>query len=223
MELLPRQGLLINRLIFSLFVFGTITAAVFLLHRSGSSLAAITIPALWGLGALLPGWKGDFPPPVLGLVTPLFQKGMKYFLLSSVIVFPLYAAVFYASRHLGFSIPAGTAPAGRSILTIIVYNIAVVAFFEELFFRGYLFDRFEETSRQIFTGDRIMFWVPVTSTAFLFGAAHVALDLDPARMAVFFPALLFGWLRARTGSLVAPILSHATANVIFEMLTRSVG
>lgn len=222
MEFLPRQGPPINRLIFSLFVFSTLTAAVFLLHRSGTPLAAISIPALWGLGALLPGWKGDFPPPVLGLVPPLLQRGIKYFLLSSVIVFPLYAAAFYTSRHLGFPVPAGTALAGRPVLMIIVYNIAIVAFFEELFFRGYLFDRFEEASRQVFTGDRITFWVPVTATAFLFGAAHVALDLDPARISVFFPALLFGWLRARTGSLVAPILSHATANVVFDMLIRSV-
>jgi len=212
----------IRRLIFGLFVCGIVTAAVSMVHRVEMSLAAIMIPALWGLGALLPGWRGEFPPPVLGLVRPLFQRGMKYFLLSSLIVFPLFAAAFYASRHFGFFVTASTASAGMPMLKIIVYNFTVVAFFEELFFRGYLFDRFKEASRYLFGGDRLTFWGPVAATAFLFGAAHVAVDLDPARMSVFFPALLFGWLRARTGSLIAPILSHATANVVFELLMRSV-
>ena len=219
---LPRQEPAINRLIFSLFVLGALTGAVFLLHRSNSSLAAILIPALWGLGALVPGWNGDFPPPVIGLARPLFKRAMKYFILSSAVVFPLYAIAFYISLHLGVFVPAGTAWPGMSLFQIIVYNLAVIAFFEELFFRGYLFGRFEEASRHIFNADRIIFWAPVTATAFLFGAVHVAVDLDPARMAVFFPGLLFGWLRAKTGSLVAPIASHATANVVVDLLIRSV-
>lgn len=221
MELFPRQERHIRHLVQSLFLFGAITAAVSLLHKADTSLAAILIPALWGLGALLPGWNGQFPPPVLGFVRPLFQRGMKYFLLSSLVVFPLFAVVFYTAQHFDYWVPAGTASVGIPLLKVIVYNIAVVSFFEELFFRGYLYERFEEASRCLFEEDRLIFWVPVAATAFLFGAAHVAVDLDPARMSVFFPALLFGWLRAKTGSLIAPILSHATANVVFEVLVRS--
>ena len=222
MEPYNSQGPEIRRLVFSLFVCSVVTAAVTIIHRVDLQVAATLIPALWGLGALLPGWKGGFPPPVLGLTRSLLLRGFKFYILSSAVIFPLYAFLFYASRHFGFFVTASTATAGIPILKIIVYNIAIVAFFEELFFRGYLFDRLEEASRCLFGEPRLTFWIPVTATAFLFGAAHVAVDLDPARMAVFLPALLFGWLRAASGSLIAPILSHATANAVFTMLIRSV-
>jgi membrane protease YdiL (CAAX protease family) len=32
--------------------------------------------------------------------------------------------------------------------------------------------------------------------------------------ATFFPGLLFGWLRERTGSIFPPILAHVAANIV---------
>jgi membrane protease YdiL (CAAX protease family) len=40
------------------------------------------------------------------------------------------------------------------------------------------------------------------------------------RLAVFFPALLFGWLRARTRGIGAPVLFHALCNILASTLTR---
>ena len=45
----------------------------------------------------------------------------------------------------------------------------------------------------------------------------------PARLAVFFPALLFGWLRARTGGIGASVCLHAICNVYSQMLGRGYG
>ena len=41
---------------------------------------------------------------------------------------------------------------------------------------------------------------------------------NPQRLAVFFPALLFGWMRARTGSIAAGALYHALCNVLADTL-----
>jgi membrane protease YdiL (CAAX protease family) len=45
----------------------------------------------------------------------------------------------------------------------------------------------------------------------------------PARLAVFFPALLFGWLRARTGGIGASVCFHAICNVYSQLLGRGYG
>jgi len=45
----------------------------------------------------------------------------------------------------------------------------------------------------------------------------------PARLAVFFPALVFGWLRARTGGIGASVCFHASCNVYSLLLGRGYG
>jgi membrane protease YdiL (CAAX protease family) len=41
------------------------------------------------------------------------------------------------------------------------------------------------------------------------------------RLATFFPSLLFGALRDRTGSIVAPILVHVACNLFMEITVRA--
>jgi membrane protease YdiL (CAAX protease family) len=45
----------------------------------------------------------------------------------------------------------------------------------------------------------------------------------PTRLAVFFPALLFGWLRARTGGIGASLTFHMLCNVYSQALGRGYG
>jgi membrane protease YdiL (CAAX protease family) len=88
---------------------------------------------------------------------------------------------------------------------------AAVAFSEEFFYRGYLTLRFEER------------WRPVTSAlvaAALFSLGHL-LTPTPWRLLVFFPALLFAWLRSRTGTIVGAAIAHFLCNVWLLVLERS--
>jgi membrane protease YdiL (CAAX protease family) len=39
---------------------------------------------------------------------------------------------------------------------------------------------------------------------------------------VFFPALLFGWLRERTGTIVGSTLFHAACNILSRVVAASV-
>jgi membrane protease YdiL (CAAX protease family) len=100
-------------------------------------------------------------------------------------------------------------------------QIVVVAVPEELFFRGYLMGRLEErwpSTRALF-GARVG-WPLLVSSA-LFALGHLLVDFDAQRLAVFFPALAFGWMRARTGSIAAGALFHALCNLLSEVLHTS--
>jgi membrane protease YdiL (CAAX protease family) len=58
------------------------------------------------------------------------------------------------------------------------------------------------------------------ATQALFAAGHLV-TLQPWRLATFFPGLLFGWLRARTGGVVAPAVAHALSNLLLLFLEAS--
>ena len=97
---------------------------------------------------------------------------------------------------------------------------AAVAFAEEFFYRGYLTLRFEESwpPRMRILGAPLGRAAIVA--ALLFALGH---PLDPAtwRLAVFFPALVFAWLRARTGTIVGAAICHFIFNVWLLLLERA--
>ena len=55
----------------------------------------------------------------------------------------------------------------------------------------------------------------------LFALGHLLVIPNPQRLAVFFPALVFGWMRARTGSIAAGATFHALCNVVSDVLHTS--
>jgi CAAX protease family protein len=85
---------------------------------------------------------------------------------------------------------------------------AAVAFSEEFFYRGYLTLRFEERLRPV----PAAVWAAV-----LFALGHL-LTPAPFRLLVFFPALLFAFLRNRTGSIVGASITHWLFNVALLLL-----
>ncbi len=100
---------------------------------------------------------------------------------------------------------------------IAVSQFIVVALPEETLFRGYLQTRLERRfpSRSV-CGIPVGWAIPLSSAAF--ALCHFAVIPAPQRLAVFFPSLLFGFLRHRTGSLVAPIVFHGACNVLGDTL-----
>ncbi len=101
---------------------------------------------------------------------------------------------------------------------IVLAQLLLVAFPEEFFYRGYL-----QTSLQRLLPWRLDLKIVHTSAAILltsalFAIGHVVIDPRPQRLAVFFPSLLFGFLRDRTHTLVACIVYHAACNLMVEAL-----
>jgi uncharacterized protein len=132
-----------------------------------------------------------------------------------------FAEVFapVCSRWLGLSGAAFHLPPDFALLAL--SQVVVVAVPEELFFRGYLMGRLEER----WPSTRRLFGAPVGKpllvSSVLFALGHVLVDFDLQRLAVFFPALAFGWMRARTGSIAAGVTFHALCNLLSAVLHES--
>jgi membrane protease YdiL (CAAX protease family) len=208
--------------LFCIASFAVVTAVVSLIYQAGLSFGPVLIPATWGLGAILPLRSGEGDLLTFGVTTPHWQKNLKYYLLSSAVIFPLFAVGFRLYVHEDLSPTVNTFFGGVSLPRWLLYNFLAVALFEELFFRGFVQGRFENFVKARFMSPAAVFCVPILISSFLFALAHAAVYLDHLRLVVFFPGLLFGWLRAKTGSLLAPILSHGTANLVFMLLLGSV-
>lgn len=105
---------------------------------------------------------------------------------------------------------------------LLTFNqVIVVALPEEMFFRGYLLGRLESR----WPARRRLLGAPVGRalivSAALFALGHFLVDFNPQRLAVFFPALVFGWMRARTGSVAPGTAYHALCNLVSEILHTS--
>lgn len=98
-------------------------------------------------------------------------------------------------------------------------QLLVVALPEEALFRGWMQTRLGDR----WPARRRLLGVDVDVRALLLQAAlfallHFASIPHPARLAVFFPGLLFGWIRAWRGGIGAAMLFHALCNVLAELL-----
>lgn len=102
----------------------------------------------------------------------------------------------------------------------VIDQLFVVALPEEFFYRGYLQARLKAAWPR---GARV-FGVTVGPafllTALLFALGHLAV-FQVSRLAVFFPALLFGYLRERTGTVLGCTLLHAIFNLYALFLEAS--
>lgn len=102
----------------------------------------------------------------------------------------------------------------------VVDELFVTALPEEFFYRGWLQARL----KRVWPGGAHLAGVVVGPafllTAALFAVGHLAI-FQASRLAVFFPALLFGWLRERTGTVVGSTLFHAACNILAKVVAAS--
>jgi membrane protease YdiL (CAAX protease family) len=103
----------------------------------------------------------------------------------------------------------------------VLVQLLVVGLPEEVFYRGLLQPRL-----QLVLPPRLRIlgapfgWATVV-TSLLFALGHYLVDFAPGRLAVFFPSLLFGWIRNRTGSVAAGAVFHGLSNVLLAILNRA--
>jgi len=100
-------------------------------------------------------------------------------------------------------------------------QLVVVAIPEELFFRGYLMARLERRWKPTRTVLGVPVGLALVVSSALFAVGHILVVPNPQRLAVFFPALVFGWMRARTGSIAAGACFHALCNLVADVLHTS--
>lgn len=182
-----------------------------------------------------PRAPSEFGLALGGLVepAPLDQRRMLFetaralgqALLVGALVLPLftigYILWFAPSRsfdvHAAFGFGGPTAP--FAVLDLMLAHLLVVALPEEAFFRGYLQSSLTPRSSP---GLRSVILANLLTSA-IFALGHYATDPNPSRLAVFFPSLLFGLIRTRTGGVGASIFFHTLANLTSAFLAAGFG
>jgi membrane protease YdiL (CAAX protease family) len=119
--------------------------------------------------------------------------------------------------------PKGAGAAIAAYVHHVLGQLLVIGLPEEAFYRGYLQTAFDDVWRPRWRVLGALIGPGLLVTSVLFALGHVLTKVDPNRLAVFFPSLLFGWLRARTGGIGAPIALHALCNLFASFLGRSYG
>jgi hypothetical protein len=104
------------------------------------------------------------------------------------------------------------------LITGVLLQALVVALAEELYFRGYL----QERLARIWPLGQRLFGAPfgraIIAGSAVFALAHFVGEYRFDRLGPFFPALVFGMLRARSGTIAGAIAFHAYCNVLGELL-----
>ena len=141
-------------------------------------------------------------------------------LLLMAVIFPFfwlgYRAAWRPHMHFSFHLPA-------SLFDEVAGQLVVIALPEEAFFRGYLqssLDRAWAPRWRILGADLGPGWLVAAA---IFAVGHYLTIHHPARLAGFFPALVFGWLRKRTGGVGSSLLFHAACNIFSATLGRGYG
>jgi membrane protease YdiL (CAAX protease family) len=181
----------------------------------------------------------DYGVPLFGLrdarTWRAFGRGALVALAVAAVVFPAFAAGFWAYGellpHLPQRVAAALAPYTGTprlalrlpdgLATLALVQLLVVALPEEMFYRGFVQTAWARRAPErgvTVLGARLgagFLW-----TQLLFAAGHLVV-LEPWRLGTFFPGLLFGWLRARTGDVAAAVVLHALSNLFIATLEAS--
>jgi hypothetical protein len=174
------------------------------------------------------------PAARYGLSCTHAGRALTLVMLAIILTFPPYALGLHTVRHgllFGNAAPGVASPFAwftwlsqssqvwPRALQVLLWELFFVALPEEFFYRGYVQGRLSV----LFSGRcrvlRTSVGVPLPASAALFALHHWLVSPAPERLLVFFPALLFGWLREASRSLVAPALFHAACNLFAILLT----
>lgn len=150
-----------------------------------------------------------------------FFKSIAAFAISVLIVFPPYlvCAHFWMLNVFHYH---GFHPAPPLIFAEpLLYQMLMVALPEEFFFRGYLQTALNNRFKPRWRFLGIAFGWGLILTSLIFAFAHSVIELQWWHFSIFFPSLLFGYLKERCGSITAPVLFHAFSNSIMVWFQAS--
>jgi membrane protease YdiL (CAAX protease family) len=208
-----------------------------LVGHLGSALVAVVLL----YAPVFVAWRRGDDLVAYGFTSQPLGKGLAYAAVAVLVIAPAFAVgyiIFYdtvcdpSSSFHGLGLPGVCARfAGWRVqlpeldlpfAELALVQLVVVALPEELFFRGFVHEMLERAippSRRILGGG--IGWALVISSL-LFALIHLPKQGDPRALATFFPGLLFGWLRSATGSILASTLTHASSNLLVNVVEKMV-
>jgi len=160
-------------------------------------------------------------PSMLRMLCQLVVQALRELLAAlrvCALLFPPFITGFYYwhAPARPFAWPPESEP-----VQFVLTQLLVVGLPEEALFRGYLQGRLSDawppTLRVLGAQLSVRAWL---AQAALFALLHLVVDYNPTRLAVLFPGLLFGLLRAQRGGIGAAILVHAACNLLSDTLIR---
>lgn len=202
-----------------ILVVSGIAATALVLFRSHSAIRmgefrTWIIPAVFLYAPLAAMILIDRDAGSVGLSFPRWGRVLKDTVVFLLAVLPVFLlgwcafAHFYLGQNLAPRVPA-------DILGLGLWQLIGVALPEEVFFRGWLQGRFNLLMKPRWGILGAQIGPGLFLAAALFAGAHYLVNPHPVRLLVFFPGLLFGLYRERSGSVLVPILTHAPANLLF--------
>ena len=174
------------------------------------------------------------PDPFL----PALGRSILFFLAVIAVIYPFFLLgnhlwqtvgfTWFTDNVLGWSRPYRphfpTHGLPDDLLLQVLYQLICVGYAEEFFYRGYMQTRMD----QVLDGRRFRLFgaefgwaLPVT--AVLFTAGHSIVTLQWWQPFILFPALVFGWMRARSGNILGATLFHAWSNSVMIILDSVYG
>ena len=209
-----REALLVAAVCFAVFAVLKAMAAVLPML---APVAGSVIPLVFFWVPMVILLKKRRSPDEYGLGAEPVMASLRVGLLTAAVILPVFVLGYWLwwGWWVGKSIGLH---GGWPLLRQIPVQLLVVAIPEELFFRGYLQTLLAKgwKSKSLpLVGEHA--WA-ILGAAALFAIAHFVTNPQIYRFGVFFPALLFGVLRARTRSLAAPIAMHLLANLTIYLL-----
>lgn len=219
-------------------VFAVATAAASALYNVGQAIGFVhrnlhTMVALvfLGLPQLVLRRRGNIER--YGFTAQPLGIGLTIAAVAIAVVLPLFSVGFVlvlrqACAHAPSLVPGSCARALHPVwrlppdfLLQAAAQLVVVALPEELFFRGYVQGRLEDA----LPPTRRLLGAPVGAAwlvgAALFGLGHFLVTFEPQMLTRFFPGLVFGWMFARTRSILPGTIFHAACNLIMAILSAS--
>jgi membrane protease YdiL (CAAX protease family) len=144
---------------------------------------------------------------------------VRFHLVTAGTIFGGYALLHYAFARLvlGMHLEPTLPP---NLVEVAFIQLVVVGLSEEFFFRGYLQTQLNDYFGRPFEFLGARFGWGLILAAVLFGVCHVVTG-DFTRMRVAFFGLFAGWLRERTDTIAVPAAYHGCANILYEILARS--
>ncbi len=148
-----------------------------------------------------------------------WQRWVKTTLVTTVLIIPVFVVGYWIYSEFLFHRGLRT-HFGRGWGQMAAGQLFVIGFPEEFFFRGFLQTHLNRAFREpirikgwklSFFGVDLGWGLFLTSALFALG--HIFIEGGPQRLAVFFPSLLFGWLRDKTGTIASSSIVHAICNI----------
>jgi len=202
---------------------------VLMLRTAGvHEVVLVAVPVLFMYAPVISCWWRGEDSNRYPIALPAFneRKVWKDALLYNAILIGATTLPFWGVYHVWHTqILGDTGPGGlpEELWMLIGYHIFFVGIPEEFFYRGYLQTRLDMIwgTRWRLLGASVGPGLLVTCLLFAFG--HSIVVFEAWHIAIFVPSLAFGWLRAKTGDVMAGAFFHAWCNIMIVILDSHYG